>query len=430
MATQSNTIDPYLAHFEAQRAALPGGELPWLMQLRQEGLARFNDLGMPTPRNESWKFTNLRPLHKVAFEPAPVSASPINIDRAPSLLPDDMVYHRLVFAEGRLEGLPHLSSLSNLPEGVEFESLSHLLARSPGSLSEQLGQIATSEQHPLLALNSAMMSDGFVLRLKKGTILHEPVEIVHLGGMGSDTLAYHPRHLIVMEECCQATVIEHHNGMGDTSYFANHVTEIRLDRGALLRHYKLQSEGGEGFHISNIQGVLDRDASYDGFTLSVGGKLSRQRSLDPPRRRRRGLPPERRLPDAGKQHCDNTTVIEHLAPNTTCRETFKGVIDDRARAVFQGRIVVHRNAQHITGHQLSKALLLSNTAEIDAKPELEIYADDVQCSHGATAGDLDHNALSICAPAAFPRHGPAPYSSRPFWRRRSTPSRQKDFAPR
>ena len=391
MATQSNSIEPYLAHFEAQRAALPGGDQPWLMQLRQAGLARFNELGMPTPRQETWKFTNLRPLHKVAFAPAPVSASPVNIDRAPSLLPDDMVYRRLVFADGRL--LPHLSSYSNLPEGVEFESLSRLLARAPDSLAEQLGQIANSDSHSLLSLNCAMMSDGYVLRLKKGTVLHEPVEIVHLGGMGTERLAFHPRHLIVMEEGCQATVIEHHNGMGDTSYFANHVTEIQLGRGALLRHYKLQSEGSEGFHISNIQGLLDRDASYDGFTLSVGAKLSRQEVSI----RLEGEGADCHLNGAylmrGKQHCDNTTLIEHLAPNTTCRETFKGVIDDRARAVFQGRIVVHRDAQHITGHQLSKALLLSNTAEIDAKPELEIYADDVQCSHGATAGDLDHNAL-------------------------------------
>ncbi len=387
----NETSQPFIAQYDRQRGALPGQDLPWLAGLRDKGIQRFGNLGLPTPRAETWKYTNLRPLHKVDFTPAQVEEHPVSIDRAPSLLPEEMGYHRLVFVEGHLR--PHLCSLGNLPEGAELDSLSGMLARDPGFLEAHLGQIGQIGDQPLMALNDAMMSEGFVLRLKPGVVLHQPLEIVHMGGASPQALAYHPRHLIAMEEGAQATVIEHHSGLGDSPYFANHATEIALGPDTLLRHYKLQAEGSQGFHVSTLHGRLDRSARYDSFTLSIGARLSRHEAAI----RLEGEGADCHLNGAylmrGEQHCDTTTLIEHIAPNTTCREIFKGVIDDKARAVFQGKLVVHRDAQHIAGHQLSKALLLSDQAEIDAKPELEIYADDVQCSHGATAGDLDHNAL-------------------------------------
>jgi Fe-S cluster assembly protein SufD len=389
MTTQ--TMLPFVEDYGALRGRLPGEGAGWLEELREDGMARFTALGLPTPRLEAWKYTNLRPLEKVAFRTADADDGRVSIDRAPSLLPAGTHCHRLVFVNGQFRA--DLSALGDLPEGVQLDDLAGLLQSAPDSLEAHLGRIAEGAPQAMMALNTAMMSGGFVLRLGRGVVLHEPIEIVCLGGGAETALAYHPRNLIVLEDGAQATVIEHHDGLGGGPYLANGATEISLAEKALLRHYKLQAESSRGFHLATLHAELARDASYDSFTLSNGARLSRHEIAV----RLAGEGAECHLNGAylmrGEQHFDATTVIEHLVPHTTCRETFKGVIDDKARAVFQGRIVVHRGAQKANGHQLSKALLLSDRAEIDTKPELEIYADDVLCSHGATAGDLDHEAL-------------------------------------
>ena len=206
-------------------------------------------------------------------------------------------------------------------------------------------------------------------------------------------MAYFPRNLIVLEKGAEATVVKHHVALGVGAYFANAVTEIDIGPGARLHHYEVQAEALEATHLSTVHARIARDATYDSFNLSIGGRLSRNEVSV----RLEGEGAHCGLNGAflmrGSEHCDNTTVIDHLVPHTTCREVFKGVLDDESRAVFQGRIVVHEDAQHTDGHQLCKTLLLSTGAEIDAKPELEIYADDVKCSHGATTGQMDETAL-------------------------------------
>jgi Fe-S cluster assembly protein SufD len=231
-----------------------------------------------------------------------------------------------------------------------------------------------------------------VLHLKPGVTLAAPIEIVQLGGV-QEGHSYHPRNLFILERGSQATIVEHHRGLGDASSFSNSVYEAHLGEASLLRHYKLQNEGPGAYNFSNVVAEIGKDASYDCFTLSIGAALSRNEV----KVRLNGSGADCHVNGAylmrGTQHCDNTTEIHHLVPNTTCREVFKGVVDDAARAVFQGRIVVHPGARNSNGHQLSRVLLLSDKAEIDQKPELEIYNDDVLCSHGATSGDLDRDAL-------------------------------------
>ena len=187
-------------------------------------------------------------------------------------------------------------------------------------------------------------------------------------------------------------MIEHHVGLGIGATFANHVAEAYVGEGAILRHYKVQREGAEAFHLSNSVAKVGKDACYDNFILTTGARLARNEV-----RVALGLGSSCNVNGAymigGHQHCDTTTVIEHREPHCTSREVYKGVIDDTARAVFQGKILVRHGAQKTDGYQQNRALLLSDTAEIDAKPELEIYADDVKCSHGATAGELDDEAL-------------------------------------
>lgn len=387
-------------HYGTLRDALPGQNLPWLCDLRQSALARFTASGLPTPRRESWKYTNLRPLEKAGFDTSGVPRACISIDRAPSLLPAASEHHRLVFVDGHHR--TDLSSVRKLPHGAEFITLRELLAREPEWVERHLGATAGAalddEGQPLLALNTAMMMNGFVLRLAEGVALHEPIEVVHLGGAGDRPLAYHPRNLVVLAPGAQATLIEHHTHMGPVGdqgqpYYTNSGTEVSLAAGAVLHHYKLQAEAPNAFHTATVHAEVGKDALYDAFGMTTGARLSRNEIAV----RLAGEGANCHLNGAyllrGKQHCDNTTRIDHLVPNTACSEVFKGVIDDEARGVFQGKIIVHRDAQHTNGHQLSKVLLLSDRAEIDAKPELEIYADDVACSHGATAGDLDHDAL-------------------------------------
>jgi len=381
----------FLQAYQGLRENLPGGDYPWLRDLRDSAITGFSERGLPTPKLESWKYTNLRDLRKLSLATDPRAGEHISIDRAPSLLPGGAACHRLVFVSGTFRA--DLSNTGNLPPGVELRSLADCLESDPGGLEGAIGGIAGENDQALLQLNTALATDGFVLRLKAGTVLPLPIEIVHLSGANQELLAFHPRNLVVLEEGCQATLIENHCSLGRSASFGNFVTEISLAQGATLHHFKVQSESGESFHLATGHIDVGRNAHYDSFSLTIGSRLSRNETNV----RLSGEGGQCHLNGAylvrNTQHCDNTTVIEHLVPHTTCHEVFKGVIDDKARAVFQGQIIVHRNAQKANGHQLSKALLLSDQAEIDHKPELKIYADDVMCSHGATAGDLDHDAL-------------------------------------
>ena len=386
----ANTAETFARQFAESEGALPGASLDWLRRYRRSNLERFRTLGLPSPREESWKYTSLRLLEKESFQFDPRFEQMPAIDKAPSLLPLTEGCHRLVFVNGRFH--PALSTLEALPEGAVLETFAAALERHPDLIEAQLNRFDSGDRPALAALNAALATDGVVLHLRPGVSLVEPIEIIHLSGMRTGS-CYHPRNLLLLERGSQATLIEHHRGLGNAPSLSNSTADIVLEDGALLRHYKLQSDGENAFHFSSTRCEVGRDASYDSFALSVGARLSRNEvAVD-----LNGEGGECHVNGAylmrHQQHCDNTTLIRHRVPRTSCREMFKGVIDDKARAVFQGRIVVEPGAQKTNGHQLSRVLLLSDQAEIDQKPELEIYADDVLCSHGATAGDLDHDAL-------------------------------------
>ncbi len=373
----------------AARAETPAQ--PWLESLRTGARERAAAAGLPTPKQESWKYTNLRPLEKLAFGPR--SQDQIGIDRLPNLLPQGQSARRLVFVNGQFRA--DLSTRAALPEGVRAGSLANALAEDGAGLKDLLGRIANGdgEDQAMLDLNTAFVSDGLFLHVAVGVRIDLPIEVIYLGTAPREPQAFHPRCLIAMEENSSAIVVEHHAGIGGGAYFANHGCEARIGERAELRHYKVQAEADDAIHMANVHVEVGAGGVYDSFALTRGARLSRNEV----RVRLEAPGAECHLNGVymlrGDQHCDNTTAIEHLAPETSSREVFKGVLDDRARGVFQGKIVVHPKAQKSDGHQLSKALLLSDSAEMDAKPELEIYADDVKCSHGATAGDMDPDAL-------------------------------------
>ncbi|MEE9316830.1 MAG: Fe-S cluster assembly protein SufD [Rhodospirillales bacterium] len=391
MANQTSTSLPFIPSFNADRPGLPGAGLSWLKDLREEGIERFSALGLPTPKQELWKYTRLKPLEDTLFQPVSEQDGMAALDSVPSLLPDPGGRPRLVFVNGRIR--PTFWVEGDLPEGVRIECLKDTLSNGADWAQEHLGRISNADDQPLLALNTAMMDSGFVLRIEDGVEVPQPIEVVFIGGLTDGPVAYFPRNLIVLGRGARATLVKHHVGLGVGAYFANSVTEIEVGEGARLNHYTVQAEALDATHISTIHARVAKDGTYESFNLSIGGRLSRNEVTV----RLEGEGSHTGLNGAflmrGLEHCDNTTRIDHLVPNTTSREVFKGVLDDESRAVFQGRIIVHKDAQGTDGYQLCKTLLLNTGAEIDVKPELEIYADDVKCSHGATTGQIDETAL-------------------------------------
>jgi Fe-S cluster assembly protein SufD len=388
-----SALQPFHEQYTAltNAGALPGREMPWLANLRDHGMKRFDKLGFPTPRVEKWKYTNLRALERQVFHPATGYTASIGVDRVPSLL-GEQAGHRAVFINGRFRA--ELSSLGRLPDGAQVMSFAQALEADPKLLEEHVDQIAEGqEDQHFYQLNAAFMQDGLVLKVDAGAKIKEPIEVVYLAAADAESLAFHPRNLIVAGKGSEATVVEYHVGIGESQTLANHVTEVLVEPEAKLHHYKLNAETDAAFHIATLHARVRESAFYDNFTLTTGGQITRNE----PNVKLEGSHADARLNGAylqrGKQHCDNTTAIQHAVPDTHCREIFKGALEGKGRAVFAGRLHVHPDAQRTDGNQLSRCLLLSNQAEIDTKPELEIYADDVVCSHGCTAGELEKDPL-------------------------------------
>lgn len=377
---------PWLARHEAACGALPGAGLAWLDELRARGLGRFAETGFPTIKAEAWKYTDLRRLAQSTFAPVPeLPVLPARAALAPFLMESTPA---VVFVDGRF--VSDISALSGLPNGVSVESLASLLGRDPQALAPHLGRIAPPEEPGgLVALNTAFMADGAVLRLDRraaaGTI-----QVLHFA---TDGHAVHPRLLLLAGEESAVTLVESFAGASMASGFTNAVSEIAVGAGARIRHLRMQRESPLAWHVGLTRVRLARDSSYSGFVVSAGSRLARTEM----RVRIEGTGAECALAGItlvrGRSHSDITTDIEHASGHARSRQTFKAVLDDRSRSVFQGRILVAEGAQRTDAHQINRNLLLARGALADSKPELIIHADDVKCSHGATVGDLDHDAL-------------------------------------
>jgi Fe-S cluster assembly protein SufD len=383
MPRDNRTIPlPYADRFAAVAPGLPGQDLPWLRDLRAQAIERVRQLGLPTIRNERWKYTNLSSLAAAAFEPATAAPS----STSPGPLPAAIGGCRAVFVDGLYRA--ELST-GALPRGIALASLAKMLRENPGQARTLFGE-PDAGADSMASLNLAFARDGYVIELAPGAVIETPVELLHLT---MSAAAYHTRNVIVAAPGSSATLIETFRHDGATVYWSQPVTAIRVGSGAALRHYKDQNEGTRAFHTAATDIRVAENGRYENFVLTTGAALSRNEIavvLD-------GCGASCRLDSGylarGRQHADNTTTIIHAKPQTTSAEVYKGVLDDQARAVFQGRIVVEKDAQKADGHQLNKTILLSDRAEIDTRPELEIFADDVKCSHGAAAGELDEDAL-------------------------------------
>lgn len=326
--------------------------------------ARLRESGLPTPRLEEWKFTNLRPLEKFLAEGGAAGNAPA----VPVPISEGAV--QIIVRNGRLENV--------------FGDVNGF------SVNGSASGAAPRENSAVADMVAALAQGALTLRIERGAVLEKPVELVFLSD-GADGPAHHASVAIEAGENSEALLIERH--VGDGGYLNANAVTVTLGQNARLRHIKVQDESPDGFHLADICAELGRDASYHRFILTLGARLAR----DEVHAICAGEGAELRLhgayAGAGEQHMDHTTHIDHAVPHTSSHEVYKGVLDDRARGVFQGGILVRKDAQKTDGHQLNKALLLSPKAEIDSKPALQIYADDVKCSHGATAGEIETDQL-------------------------------------
>lgn len=360
----------------------------WLKSLRREGFARYQALGLPGPRVEAWKYTNLTRMGRISFTPAVLATGP-SVDQVPAgALAVDAP--KLVLLNGRLRA--DLSDMEALPKGVRVSTLEEASAANAAGIDRLLGQMTSGHDMPMLALNTAYLSDGVVIEIDAGANVDTPIHVISIGAVDSDPIVFHPRNVITVGAGAEATIYESHIGLGG-QYLNNGVTEIRIAEGALLRHRKLQNESTDAYHVAAATVAMSDQARYENYTLHVGARLARNEIHAALNGRGIDCQLFGAYVGRGNQHIDTTTFVDHAQPECVSREVYKGALDDTARGVFQGKILVRKGAQKTDGHQLNKALLLSEGAEIDAKPELEIYADDVKCSHGATAGELDEEQL-------------------------------------
>lgn len=389
MAAAISFPAPFADRYAELAPSLSGVGVGWLAALRADSAARCRQNGLPTTRVETWRFTNLKDLAAVDFAPAQ-GAAPVALDSLPRSSLLAVNGHVLAFVNGGFRA--DLSTIEALPAGVSLLPLSEAIRADEQSLSAHLGRLAEEEENPFADLNTAFLDDGLVLRLEPGAVLDRPVHLVSLGVVAERPLAFFPRLLVVLGKGARATLFESHAGLGGT-YFSNSVMEAVLGEGAHLEHYKLQNESLEAFHIANTRVSVAAGGFYDGFVLQTGSRLARNEVQVALNGENARCHLNGAYLGAGRQHLDSTTFIDHAVPDCASREVYKGVLDERAHGVFQGKILVRRDAQRTDGHQLNRALLLSREAEVNAKPELEIYADDVKCSHGATVGELAEDQL-------------------------------------
>ena len=388
--TVADSAGPMVTAYRAVRTSLPGADHAWVRSFRDRAMALFAQAGVPTRRDEAWKYTDLRSLAKLTPRvPLGVPAVPPGLDAALALADESV--HAMVFVNGWFR--PELSFLNTLPDGVEVTDLATALAKDAPALAAVLNAVDLRQADPMEAASAAFLADGCSVYLRPGAVLDKPLRVVHLltGAADDPPLLVAPRLLITAEAQSEITVIEH--WAGEVASIALPARDITVADGARVRHYLRQDEGARAVHLGRTRVLMHRDAGFAAFALTGAGALVRNEC----RVHAAGPGADVQVGGvylgSGRRHIDTTTLVQHAAPDGRSRQVFKGILDDASRGVFQGRVGVSREAQRTDGHQLSNALLLSPKAEMDAKPELEIFADDVKCSHGATTGDLDPDAL-------------------------------------
>lgn len=379
---------------------------PWLAQLQSQALADLDSSGFPNRSNEEWKYTNVDALLKQPFTVPNKTLATTNPQIA-----DIPVSQQILIQNGLISGIDLVNK--TLPEGVLVLSLADALERHSELVKPYLGTILKPE-HGFHFLNTAMLHCGVFIYIPAGICVNEPIALIHLQNQLNQ--AMYLRHLIVAEAGSQVTVIEDYQGSEELTYLTNSVTEIWVGENARLTHCKLQRESKAAYHLGHLSVQQAACSDFASHSLSLGGKCVRSDiSLYLQAEKAHCLMNGIYAPADG-QHVDHHTTVNHLVPNCTSEQDYKGILTGRSRAVFNGKVIVAQDAQHTNAKQQNKNLVLSANAEIDTKPQLEIFADDVLCSHGATVGQLDEEAVFYLATRGIGREEASHYLIHAFAR--------------
>jgi Fe-S cluster assembly protein SufD len=387
-----NITEWYRAQHEAFEKGLNGDAGGVAQELRRKGIERFTAVGFPTTRDEEWRFTSTASLARVNFTAADRSGTQLvtREDVAPYTLADNTI-RRAVLINGQFA--PHLSSLDGLPAGVTVSSLSEALRKRNSVAVEHIGRLAAIEENAFAALQSAFLLDGLFIHVADGTVVETPVHILFLATKEASPQAIHPRLLVVMGDRAQLSLAETYGGLQNARYFTNVVSEMTVGEESTLHHDLVQVENPEAFHVGTRYITQGRASAVVSNALTLGGGWVRNTVQS----KFSGEGGECTLNGlslaSGEQLVDNHTVIDHAVPRCASHELYKSILDGKARGVFNGKIFVRHDAQKTDARQTNKTLLLSDDATIDTKPQLEIFADDVKCTHGATVGQLDEDQV-------------------------------------
>ncbi len=379
---------PGMESYERAYERLAAGGPEWLIDLRRRGFGSFQEQGFPKRRNEDWRFTRTAPIQALDFELAGRYQSNGLSAKLAGMTFDDADCHRIAIVDGHFD--PELSRIGDLPKGVRAMSLAQAITEVPDLVQAHLGQIADTTANPFTGLNTAFVNDGAFLHLADGAVADKPFHFAFVS-TGKGTVS-HPRILVVAGKDSEASIVETWSATGE-AYFSNSVVEVACGANARVSHCKVQRERQDAFHIASLQSTLERDARFSSENISIGGSLVRNdvgahlggEGIDC---RLDGL----YLAD-DRQHVDNHTFIRHAKPHCHSFELYKGILADKSRGVFNGRIYVDPDAQKTDAKQENNCILLSDDARINTNPQLEIFADDVKCTHGATIGQLDEEAV-------------------------------------
>jgi len=401
MTSTATQTQPFEAEFErhvSECADVSGSLQPdlreWFVETRAAGMASFRSLGLPGPRDEDWLYTNTTPLRRTPFPAAPATA----------IVPESLAAHRfalgldetprLVFLNGRYE--PSLSITAGLPKGVVFSNLA--TAFEDASVRERLGRIASQDVHPFAALNTAFLQDGAYVHIPAGVDVEQPLQLLFLHTPTGEAVAVHPRVLVRAEAGSRATIVERYGidcigALAGGTCLTNAISEYDLAASASVRVVRVQREGTRTYHVGLTAVRQGQDSRFDSTAVSLGGALDRneaQLELAEPGATcsLNGL-----YVISNKEHVDNHTIVRHAVPHCQSAQLFKGILAGQSRGAFTGRVIVAPHAQKTEATQANHNLLLSREATAQTRPQLEIYADDVKCDHGATIGRLDEDAL-------------------------------------
>lgn len=383
--------DLFAAEFGRIGRAVGGSEPAWLATRRRHAMDRFDALGFPTTKDEEWRNTSVAPIATGSFVSAATTDVVVTADRVTPFLLDAPGAANVVFVNGRYA--PDLSSTAEFPEGIQVGALSSILAGEADLLESHLGRYAGVDDRAFVALNTALLHEGAFVRIPSGAVVESPIHLVFVSSPGSDATATHPRTLVLAGSNSQARLVESYVSVEAGLTLTNAVTEVVLGDGAVVDHYKVLRESVDALHVGNMDVHLAANANFSSHAITLGGGLVRNEVfavLD-------GEGGECTLNGVylvdGERLVDNHTTIDHAKAHCNSHEMYKGILAGKGRGVFNGKIIVRLDAQKTDAKQSNKALLLSEDSQINTKPQLEIFADDVKCTHGATVGQLDAEQL-------------------------------------